>query len=59
MDEDVIDVSHLSKEEYKQHMRRLQQLHTSPCLYCTAVCTDWVRCKKYQKWYRMANRIKR
>lgn len=28
MDEDVIDVSHLSEEEYKQHMRRLQQLHT-------------------------------
>ena len=33
MDEDVIDVSHLSEEEYKQHMRRLQQLHTSPCLF--------------------------
>ena len=53
MDSDgTIDISHLTLDEYKLEMRRLQYRYTCPCYFCDAICTDWVFCKKYQSWYK-------
>lgn len=61
MDDDVIDVTHLTEEDRREHMRRLQQLTTCPCFNCTLVC-DRVSimhsCEPYQTWldYQMPER---
>lgn len=53
LDDDVIDVTHLSEEDRKNHMRRLDELTTCPCNYCTEICDHWAHiseCDPYHEW---------
>lgn len=52
-DENIIDISHMTPSEYKDHMRRLEQLTSCPCTHCTAVCDRMdiiADCEPYQSW---------
>lgn len=51
-DDDVIDISGIPDKEYRERIRRLSDLYSSPCLYCQARCTDWHMCDEYGRWYR-------
>ena len=53
MDDDVIDVSHMSDEEHREHMRRISQLCSCPCMTCVRDCTTMSginECEPYQRW---------
>lgn len=53
MDNDVIDVSHMTEEDRREHMRRMNQLTTCPCMNCQAICDRWstvAECDAYQEW---------
>lgn len=50
----MIDVSHMSKAEYRDHMRRLEELTTCPCMKCTKVCdraSTIAECDAYHEWW--------
>ena len=53
MDNDVIDLSHMSKEEVREHLRRLSDLASCPCLNCIRICdpTVYASCEAYQIWH--------
>lgn len=54
MDDDVIDLRDLTEEDRKNHFRRLDQLATCPCVYCTEICdraSTIAECFPYQQWY--------
>lgn len=60
MDDDVIDISNVSQHEAREHLRRLSDLASCPCLNCRAICDRYDvidKCVAYQLWY--AERIKR
>ena len=71
LDDDVIDVSHMSDEDRRKHFRRLDELTTCPCCYCQETCDHWTHiseCDAYQEWMEWAllgrkirrrNRVKR
>ena len=46
----TLDISSLSEEEYKEHIRHLGELYSSPCFYCQSACDDYRHCQPYQKW---------
>ena len=53
IDDDIIDVSHITEEDRREHMRRINQLATCPCMNCTAECNRWMNvasCDAYQEW---------
>ena len=53
MDDDVIDVSHLTDAEYKEHMKKVERESECPCLYCSSICdriTSRSECSAYQNW---------
>ena len=53
MDDDVIDLSSLTEEDRREHFRRLDQLTTCPCCYCTKICDRvdiMANCAPYQAW---------
>ena len=53
MDDDVIDLSSLTEEDRREHFRRLDQLTTCPCCYCTKICDRvdiMANCEPYQAW---------
>lgn len=57
MDDDVIDISNIPYEEYKKHMRQLQEKSTCPCVYCDPSCdraSTKSICERYQEWVRTA-----
>lgn len=50
----MIDISHMSKSEYRDHMRRLEELATCPCVNCTKVCdraSTIAECDAYHEWW--------
>lgn len=52
-DDDVIDITHMTDEDRREHLRRISQLQTCPCVYCTAICertSQTAECGPYQKW---------
>ena len=52
-EDNTIDISHMSSAEYKNHMRRLEQLTTCPCVNCVKICDRWStvqQCEPYQAW---------
>lgn len=51
----TIDISDLPDEEYREKIRRLSDLYSSPCLYCQARCYDWHECDEYSEWYSWMN----
>ena len=60
-EDNTIDVSHMTDKEYRQYMRRLEQLSTCPCMTCQAECNRWINvdsCASYQRW-REYNRDRR
>lgn len=61
MDDDVIDLSHLSREAFLNRLRQLSDVSSCPCNECRAICDRYDtidRCEAYQLWYaqRMAIR---
>ena len=53
MDDDTIDLSHLTEEDRREYMRRISQLTSCPCVNCTADCLRWeniASCEPYQDW---------
>lgn len=54
LDEDgTINLSALTEEDRREHFRRLSQLNTCPCVYCTAICdraSTVAECEPYQTW---------
>lgn len=53
MDDDVIDITHMTAEERREHYRHLNQLSTCPCVYCTSHCarnSEVAECDAYQEW---------
>ena len=61
IDDDVIDVTHLSEEDRREHMRRISQLQTCPCCYCQAICdrtSAVAECRPYQEWREHNERIR-
>lgn len=60
--EDIIDVSHISREEYKAHMKILQSRTTCPCVYCQSDCvraSDRAECERYQEWMDFTDPLRR
>lgn len=54
MDEDVIDISHMSEEKRREHLRHSSELSSCPCLTCKAICDRGEKianCVAYQLWY--------
>lgn len=51
-DDDTINISDLPDKEYRETIRRLSDLYSSPCLYCQSRCVDWHDCEEYQRWHR-------
>ena len=52
-DDDVIDITHMTAEERREHYRHLNQLSTCPCVYCTSPCrrnSEVAECDAYQEW---------
>ena len=63
-DNDVIDISHLSEEDAREHMRRIDQLYSCPCYHCVLICdraSTLASCDSYQAWldYQVPERRKR
>jgi hypothetical protein len=53
MDDDVIDVSNMTQEEFRERMRHESDLTTCPCQTCQAICDRMDRianCVAYQLW---------
>ena len=53
MDDDVIDITHMTAEERREHYRHLNQLSTCPCVYCVSPCarnSEVAECDSYQEW---------
>ena len=53
MDDDVIDISHMSPEEVREHLRHESDRSTCPCQTCQAICDRIDRianCAAYQLW---------
>lgn len=48
----TINISDIPDAEYRETIRRLSDLYSSPCLYCQSNCTDWHICEDYQRWRR-------
>lgn len=44
------DISNMSDEEYRDHIRRLGELYSSPCYYCQENCSDYRHCDAYHGW---------
>lgn len=60
-DDDVIDISHMTDEDRREHLRRISQLQTCPCVYCTAICdrmSTIAECGPYQKWLRHNEKLR-
>lgn len=61
IDDDVIDIIHMTDEDRREHLRRISQLQTCPCVYCTAVCdrmSTIAECRPYQKWLRHNEKLR-
>ena len=55
IDDDTIDISWMSEEQLREHLRHLSDLSTCPCVECCAICdrTEKVaQCEAFQLWYR-------
>lgn len=53
-EDDVIDISDLSGDKLREHLRRLSDLTSCPCNTCRAICDrfDTIdKCTAYQLWY--------
>ena len=53
MDDDVIDISTMSKREAREHLRRLADYSSCPCTLCVAICDrpeKVATCEAYQLW---------
>lgn len=48
----TINITDIPDEEYREEIRRLSDLYSSPCLYCQSPCSDWRQCKDYVVWKR-------
>lgn len=60
-DDDVIDISHMTDEDRREHLRRISQLQTCPCVYCTAICdrmSTIAECEPYQDWLRVNEKLR-
>lgn len=56
-EKDVIDVTHMTEEERREHFRRLDELTTCPCSKCQEECDHWTHiseCERYQEWMQWA-----
>lgn len=54
-DADVIDLTHLTYEEYKNKLRQLDKHSTSPCVACARqdYCGDFsIHCRRFSDWKR-------
>jgi len=51
-DDDVIDVSDLTNEEFVEHMRELDRQSRCPCVGCEKCAVRMQRheCQDYQRW---------
>ena len=61
LDDDVIDISHMTDEDRREHLRRISQLQTCPCVYCTAICdrmSTIAECEPDQKWLRHNEKLR-
>ena len=53
MDDDVIDISNISDEVFRTHLRRLADITSCPCMTCVRVCDrpEFIdQCDAYQLW---------
>lgn len=53
MADDVIDITHMTPEERREHYRHISQLSTCPCVYCQSPCRltgEVANCEPYQEW---------
>lgn len=60
-EDDGIDISNMTADEYKEHMRRIEQLTSCPCTNCTDRCWDTgmiTECKPYRRWWRQNNGVR-
>ena len=56
------DLSHMTREEYLEEIRHIQQLATCPCTECESRCwsTDEITdCELYRRWWDKQNGIRR
>ena len=56
------DLSHLSDADYKDAIRRIEQLASCPCTECVERCwtTDDIReCERYRRWWDVQHNIDR
>ena len=51
----TINISDIPDREYRESIRRLSDLYSSPCLYCQSPCNDWRACDQYTEWYAWMN----
>lgn len=53
MDNDVIDISYMTDDELRTHLRRLSDYYSCPCVNCACVCDrpeKVATCDAYQLW---------
>lgn len=53
MDDDVIDISYMTDDELRTHLRRLSDYYSCPCVNCACVCDrpeKVATCDAYQLW---------
>ena len=53
MDNDVINISDMTDEELRTHLRRLSDYSSCPCVLCCAICDrpeKVATCDAYQLW---------
>lgn len=55
------DLSHLSDAEYRDAIRRIEQLASCPCTTCEARCWDTIQFgnyEPYRKWWRREHGVR-
>lgn len=57
----TIDITHMTDEDRREHLRRISQLQTCPCVYCTTICdrrSTVAECDPYQDWLRHNEKLR-